>query len=101
MTSGVEAEIADRFGAAGIPADRVACAREQRIFRHEGSPADFLALFRTYYGPTMNAFDAATSAGRADNLQREREALFTAQNTSASPNRTKMAATFLRVEVRQ
>jgi len=101
MTWGIEAEVVDRFGAAGIPADRVACARDQWVFRHEGSPASFVALFRNFYGPTMNAFSAATSAGRADDLQGELEALFTAQNTSMNPDRTEIAATFLRVEVRR
>ena len=101
MRWGVETDVIERFGAAGIPASRITCTRESWVFRHDGSPASFLALFRSYYGPTMNAFDAATQAGRADDLQRELAALFTAQNTSRDPDRTVIPATFLRVEVRR
>lgn len=101
MRWGVETDVIERFGAAGIPASRITCTRESWVFRHDGSPASFLALFRSYYGPTMNAFDAATQAGRADDLQSELAALFTAQNTSRDPDRTVIPATFLRVEVRR
>jgi SAM-dependent methyltransferase len=101
MTWGIEAEVVDRFGAAGIPADRIAFSREAWVFRHAGSPASFVAVFRDFYGPTMNAFAAATSAGRADELQRELEALFVAQNISANADRTEIPATFLRVAVRR
>jgi hypothetical protein len=55
--------------------------------------------FRKYYGPTMNAFEAAEKAGRAAELQKELEDLFTRQNTSGEPNRTSIPATFLRVTV--
>ena len=66
-------------------------------FPLNGSPADYVKEFRDYYGPTMNAFDAAEKNGRADDLQRELEELFTAQNTSAEG--TSIPATFLRVTV--
>lgn len=46
----------------------------------------------------MNAFDAAEKNGRAGNLQKELEALFTSQ-TSASKDVTSIPATFLRVTV--
>ena len=52
--------------------------------RFTGSPAEFLDEFRRYYGPTMNAFDAAEKNGRAASLQAELEQLFTAQNTSTN-----------------
>jgi hypothetical protein len=45
----------------------------------------------------MNAFDAAEKNGRAADLQRELEELFTSQNTS--PEGTSIPATFLRVTV--
>ena len=41
--------------------------------------------FRNYYGPTMNAFDAAEKNGRAANLQKELEDLFTRENKSHTP----------------
>ena len=47
----------------------------------------------------MNAFAAAESNGRAPELQAELEALFEAQNTNVSPDRTVIPATFMRVTV--
>ena len=55
--------------------------------------------FRTYYGPTMNAFEAAAADGREADLQAELEALFNAQNTSPNEDATSIPATFLRVTV--
>jgi hypothetical protein len=53
--------------------------------------------FRKYYGPTMNAFEAAEKQGRADELQKELEQLFNSQNNSRDG--TSIPATFLRVTV--
>src|SRR3954453_2110432 len=55
MTWGVEDEVVARFAAAGLPAERISFARETYTFHFPGPPSDFLAEFRTYYGPTMNA----------------------------------------------
>ena len=62
-------------------------------------PSGFLGEFRSYYGPTMNAFAAAEGSDRADKLQAELEALFDSQNTSASLAVTRIPANFLRVTV--
>jgi SAM-dependent methyltransferase len=97
MTWGVESHVVERFAAAGIPAEKISFVRDTFTFRFAGSPAEFLDEFRKYYGPTMNAFDAAEKNGRAASLQAELEELFTAQNTSA--NGTTIPATFLRIEV--
>jgi LysR family transcriptional regulator, hca operon transcriptional activator len=59
----------------------------------------FVDEFRKYYGPTMNAFEAAEKNGRATDLQRELEALFASQNKSPSKDATSIPATFLRVTV--
>ena len=99
MTWGVESEVADRFAAAGIPRDRVSFARESWTFNHPGRPSEFLACFRDYYGPTMNAFAAAEESGRAEDLQRELEELFVSQNKSPRADATSIPATFLRVTV--
>jgi hypothetical protein len=61
-------------------------------------PAEVVDVFRSYYGPTMNAFDAAAGDGRAD-LESELLALFEAQNESGKPGTTSIPATFLRVTV--
>lgn len=97
MTWGVEEQVVERFVAAGVPADAVVCMRDTYIFSYPGSPSELVATFRRFYGPTMNAFEAAESAGRAEALQGELEALFAAQNTSVEG--TAIPATFLRVTV--
>jgi len=97
MTWGVESHVTERFGAAGVPAENISFERDTFVFRFDGSPAEYVNVFRDYYGPTMNAFDAAEKNGRAADLQRELEELFTSQNTSAEG--TSIPATFLRVTV--
>src|SRR5262245_50419204 len=97
MTWGIEGNVIERFASAGIPADRVSCVRDTFVFRFAGSPAQFVDEFRRYYGPTMNAFEAAEKNGRAAGLQAALEDLFNSQNTS--PSGTTIPATFLRVEV--
>jgi hypothetical protein len=99
MTWGVESHVVERFGAAGIPAERISLARDTYTFRFPGLPSEFVAAFRHFYGPTMNAFEAAEKAGRAAELQQELETLFDSQNTSTTPGATAIPATFLRVTV--
>jgi hypothetical protein len=99
MTWGVESHVIERFGAAGIPKEQVSFARDTYTFNFAGTPTEFVAAFRQYYGPTMNAFDAAEKNGKADDLQRELDALFTSQNTSGNKDTTSIPATFLRVTV--
>jgi SAM-dependent methyltransferase len=97
MLWGIESHVLERFAAAGVPADKISFTRDTFIFNYNGPPAGFVADFKNYYGPTMNAFAAAESNGRAAELQQELEALFTSQNTSARG--TSIPATFLRVTV--
>jgi hypothetical protein len=99
MKWGVEGDVIERFVAAGVAEEKIAFARETWMFDFSGTPAEFVAAFRTYYGPTMNAFDAAEKSGRAADLQRELEALFASQNQSARAGTTSIPATFLRVTV--
>src|SRR5687767_1812738 len=99
MTWGVEANVIERFGSAGIPREKIAFARDTYTFNFPGTPVEFVDAFRRYYGPTMNAFDAAEKNGRADDLRRELETLFTSQNKSPNEGSTSIPATFLRVTV--
>ena len=99
MTWGVESNVIERFGGAGVPKEKISCVRDTYTFNYPSSPSDFVAAFRTYYGPTMNAFEAAEKNGRAAELQKELEALFQEQNQSPSPDTTSIPATFLRVTV--
>ena len=89
----------ERFASAGVPKEKVSCVRDTYTFNFPGAPSEFVDAFRKYYGPTMNAFDAAEKNGRASDLQKELEALFTSQNKSPSKDATSIPATFLRVTV--
>ena len=97
MTWGVENNVIERFAAAGVPADKISFARDTFTFNFPGTPSAFVNEFRKYYGPTMNAFEAAEKQGRAAELQKELEELFNSQNKSQ--NATSIPATFLRVTV--
>jgi SAM-dependent methyltransferase len=99
MTWGVEDNVIERFGSAGIGPEQIAFARDTYTFDFEGKPSELVETFRTYYGPTMNAFEAAGKDGRADELKRELDALFIAQNRSPRQDRTSIPATFLRITV--
>jgi len=98
MTWGVESHVLERFGAAGIPPERISCVKDTYTFHAPVTPAAYLADFRNYYGPTMNAFAAAEQSGKAANLQQELQGLFERQNTSSN-GVTTIPATFLRVTV--
>ena len=99
MTWGIESNVTERFAGAGVLADKISFARDTFTFNYPNSPSELLAVFRKYYGPTMNAFDAAENSGRAGDLQKELEALFNSQNTSPSKDATSIPATFIRVTV--
>ncbi|WP_213954530.1 methyltransferase domain-containing protein [Variovorax sp. dw_954] len=99
MLWGVESHVLERFSAAGVPADAISFSRDTFVFRFEGSPAGFVDEFRQWYGPTMNAFDAAAKNGKEALLQGELETLFAAQNQSGRSGHTEVPATFLRVTV--
>jgi SAM-dependent methyltransferase len=99
MTWGIESHVIERFAAAGIPAERISFERDTIRFEYPGAPAAYVDEFRKYYGPTMNAFDAAEQQGRAAELQQELEELFSRHNESPREGATSIAATFLRVTV--
>jgi hypothetical protein len=99
MTWGVEESVRQRFAAAGVSEDSVSFERATYRFTCGGTPSELLAQFRGYYGPTMNAFEAATADGREAELQDELETLFTAQNDSPRKDVTSIPATFLLVTV--
>ena len=99
MTWGVEDNVIERFGGAGIPRKNISFLRDTYTFNFPGPPSGLLEAFKTFYGPTMNAFEAAEKNGRADELLRELETLFRDQNKSQDPNTTSIPATFLRVTI--
>ncbi len=100
MLWGVESHVTERFGKAGVPAENISFVKDTYTFNAPYSPSEFVEIFRNYYGPTMNAFEAAEKNGKALQLQRELEELFTRENRSNDPNKTVIPATFLLVTVR-
>jgi ubiquinone/menaquinone biosynthesis C-methylase UbiE len=99
MTWGVESHVIERFGAAGIAKDKIAFFRDTFTFGAPTPPADLFTEFRKYYGPTMNAFEAAEKAGRQEALAQELSDLFERHNKSGKKDVTSIPATFLRVTV--
>jgi len=99
MMWGMEANVIERFAAAGVPAAQVAFRRATFTFDYPGPPAAFVDEFRKYYGPTMNAFEAAETQGRAADLQTELEDLFSSQNQNPRQDATSIPATYLLVTV--
>ena len=97
MTWGVEDDVIERFTSAGVPEERISFERDTYTFNYPGAPSEMVAEFRSYYGPTMNAFEAAAANGREADLRAELDALFNEQNTS--DDATSIPATFLKVTV--
>jgi ubiquinone/menaquinone biosynthesis C-methylase UbiE len=99
MTWGVDTHVVERFGQAGVPKERISMVRDTFHFKSpDKSPAHFIHLFRRFYGPTMNAFDAAEKNGKVEELHSQLVELANAQNQSKNGG-TSIPATFLRVTV--
>ena len=99
MLWGLEDHVVERFAQAGIKKENISFSRETFTFTASYSPTDYVNVFRTYYGPTMNAFEAAEKSGKAEELQKELETLFISQNQSENKDTTSIPATFLLVTV--
>ncbi|MBZ5643343.1 MAG: class I SAM-dependent methyltransferase [Acidobacteriia bacterium] len=99
MTWGVEANVIERFGQAGVPKEKISMAKDTYSFLSaEKSPAHFIDLFERFYGPTMNALEAARKSGRAADFQSQLLELANSQNRRTDGG-TSIPATFLRVTV--
>lgn len=99
MLWGVESHVIERFTAAGVAKEDISFSKETFNFEILCSPAEFVGRFRQYYGPTMNAFEAAEKNGKAVDLQHELEDLFIKQNKSGNNDTTFIPANFLKVTV--
>lgn len=99
MHWGVEEEVIRRFETAGIPQENISFSKETFTFHADYAPSALVSTFKNYYGPTMNAFEAAEKNGKAGALQQELEDLFNSQNKSGVENRTSIPATYLKVTV--
>jgi SAM-dependent methyltransferase len=99
MTWGVERDVTERFTAAGVPSENVSFLKDTYRFDYPIPPAEVVGEFRAYYGPTMNAFEAAEANGGPAKLEEELVTLFRAKNESQDAMTTSIPATFLRVTV--
>ena len=99
MLWGVEDHVTERFGSAGVASENITFIKDSFTFNAPYSPSELVSTFKNYYGPTMNAFEAAEKNGKALDLQRELEDLFNSQNKSTDNNNTSIPATFLKVTV--
>ena len=97
MTWGIEENVLERFEAAGIPPENITCERTIFLFETPRTPSEYLADFRDYYGPTMNAYAAAAADGREAELHAGLEALVHEHNTAESGAGTRIEAAYLRV----
>ncbi len=98
MTWGVESHIIERFERAGVPKENIAMVKDTYYFAHsEKSPTEFIELFERFYGPTMNAVDAARKNGTEEGLHKQLVELANGQNKSNTG--TFIPATFMRVTV--
>jgi len=100
VTWGVEANVIERFAQAGVSSEKITMVKDTYHFNSpDKTSADFIDLFEKFYGPTMNAVDAAQKSGRMDELQAQLVQLANAQNQNTTGG-TLIPATFLRVTVR-
>jgi ubiquinone/menaquinone biosynthesis C-methylase UbiE len=99
MTWGVESHIVERFGQAGVPKENIAMVKDTFYFASpDKSPTEFIEAFETFYGPTMNAVEAARKNGKAEELHAQLVELANSQDTSEGAG-TLIPATFMRVTV--
>jgi len=99
MTWGVESNIIERFGQAGVPQENISMVKDTYYFASpERSPTQFIELFETFYGPTMNAVEAAQKNGKAGELHAQLVELANSQNKSKDAG-TLIPATFMRVTI--
>jgi len=97
MTWGVDTHIIERFGQAGVPAEKITMVKDTWNFvSPDINPTELIDLFRRFYGPTMNAFEAAQKNGKVDELHGQLLELAKAQNRSTDGG-TLIPATYLRV----
>lgn len=98
MLWGVETNVTERFVSAGVAPQNISFAKENIAFKAAFSTTELVSRFKNYYGPIMNAFEAAEKNGKAAELQQELEILFNSHNNDTTGG-TNMTATFLKVTV--
>ena len=99
MTWGLETHITERFGQAGVPRENISMVKDTYHFiSPDKGPKEVIGSFRRFYGPTMNAFEAAEKNKKEEELHSQLLELAKAQNKDSNGG-TIIPATFLRVTV--
>jgi hypothetical protein len=99
MLWGVESHVIERFTNAGVAKVDISFVKDTFNFKFSCTPSELVDRFRNYYGPTMNAFEAAEKNGKGADLRQELDALFNSQNKSVNRNTTFIPANFLKVTI--
>jgi ubiquinone/menaquinone biosynthesis C-methylase UbiE len=100
MAWGVDTHIIERFGQAGVAREKISMTRDTfRFVAANKKPEQIIEIFRRYYGPTMNAYEAAEKNGKVDELHTQLVELAESQN-AVNHGSTSISATFLKVTVR-
>jgi hypothetical protein len=99
MTWGMDSHIIERFGQAGVPKEKISMVKDTFHFiSPDKTPAQLIDSFRRFYGPTMNAFEAAEKNRKVAELHSQLVELANTQNKSSNGS-TSIPATFLKVEI--
>src|SRR5690242_11869638 len=65
MLWGVENNVIERFEKAGVTKENISFIKDTFTFRAPYSATELVGNFKNYYGPTMNAFEAAEKNGKS------------------------------------
>ena len=99
MTWGVEDNVVERFAQAGVAKEKISMVKDTYSFiSPDKTPEEFVDYLERFYGPTMNAVEAAKKSGKMEELHTQLLELAKAQNKSTDGS-TSIPATFLRVTV--
>ena len=98
MTWGIETHIIERFGQAGVPKEKISMVKDTYSFISDKSTTDFIEALERFYGPTMNAMEAAQKNGKVEELHSQLLELAKSQNKSFDGS-TSIPASFMRVTV--
>jgi SAM-dependent methyltransferase len=96
---GMPAIVTDRFEKAGIPRGNVTCEPRPFPMRHAGPPEEYAMKFIEFFGPTMNAYEAASNANRQDEFKAELVAAARRLNQSGHDDETLLKPNYLQVKV--
>lgn len=99
MTWGMKSYVMDYFVKAGVKPDKISLLKDTYNFiSPDKTPEDLIELLEKFYGPTINAFEAAEKNGKLEELRNQLIKLANEQNQAGSVG-ISIPATFLRVTV--